>query len=93
MDHRPSPDRDFLEALLDRPAWMEHGACRGVGNETFFTSRGQRMLVKAAKTMCATCPVIEDCLAYALDQPDLQGIWGGTSPRERVHLRVRRQVA
>ena len=29
-----------LETLLERPAWQEHAACRGVGASTFFPERG-----------------------------------------------------
>ena len=29
----------------------------------------------------------DECLAEAVVQPDLVGVWGGTSPRERMAIR------
>lgn len=40
-----------------------------------------------AKGICAVCPVIEDCLEYALETNQRAGIWGGTSEKERKSLR------
>ncbi|MFH8470896.1 WhiB family transcriptional regulator [Streptomyces sp. NPDC017991] len=44
--------------------------------------------IHRAKSMCSTCPVIEDCLKWALVNPDLaaEGIWAATTPRERTRL-------
>ncbi len=36
-----------------------------------------------AKAICATCPVREPCLAYALRIREPHGIWGGLSEVER----------
>lgn len=79
---------------LERPEWQADAACRGfVDNadweRVFFPGQGDP--VGRAKRFCARCPVREDCLAYALDHPDLDGIWGGTSDRER--RRIRRYLA
>ena len=38
---------------------------------------------KAAKTLCHSCPIIEQCFEYALETNQEFGIWGGTSPAER----------
>lgn len=40
-----------------------------------------------AATLCAGCPVIADCLKYALGRPDEEGIWGGTTTAQRVKAR------
>lgn len=40
----------------------------------------------AVKKMCALCPVRGDCLSYALGA-ELEGIWGGTTDRERKEMR------
>ena len=40
-----------------------------------------------AKAVCSGCPVRVECLAYALAEPQLQGVWGGTSDTERRALR------
>ena len=43
--------------------------------------------VKAAKDICNDCWLINSCLKYALDKPDLDGVWGGTTKHERKKLR------
>jgi WhiB family redox-sensing transcriptional regulator len=77
-----------LEQLLAGPAWMARAACRGDGTEEY--------IIKATRTpsatvlaTCARCRVRDECLAYALAQPDLTGVWGGTTERERRELRGR----
>jgi Transcription factor WhiB len=42
---------------------------------------------KAAREICALCPVAEDCLNYALENHEEFGIWGNTTERERRQLR------
>lgn len=36
-----------------------------------------------AKALCATCPVRLECLEYADDNDEREGIWGGLTPTER----------
>lgn len=38
---------------------------------------------KMAKTLCKECPVITECLLYAVANKETYGIWGGTLPNER----------
>ena len=67
------------------PAWQRRGACRGEPLGWFFPERGAS--TREAKEFCRGCVVREDCLEYALAEPDLQGIWGGLSERERARMR------
>lgn len=46
---------------------------------------------RAAKTICAACPVRPQCLQYALDHDERYGIWGGMSERERHKLKTRQR--
>jgi WhiB family transcriptional regulator, redox-sensing transcriptional regulator len=57
----------------------------------FFPERGGSS--KAAKAICARCPVRSECLDYALVSKEPFGIWGGTSERERRRLRKRKVEA
>jgi WhiB family transcriptional regulator, redox-sensing transcriptional regulator len=47
---------------------------------------------KEARAVCAQCSVREQCLAYALNDPDARawGVWGGTTPRERREMNLLR---
>ena len=78
-----------VEALLTRPAWHRHAACRGSGPADFYIGQGGDP--KPARETCRRCPVRSECLAAGLD--DLYGTWGGMSPEQRKHERRRRGAA
>ncbi len=67
------------------PAWADDAACLYAEPETFFPDKGQS--VEPAKKVCKDCPVQPQCLAYALDTRQPEGVWGGMSPNERDDLR------
>jgi WhiB family redox-sensing transcriptional regulator len=64
--------------------WLASGRCRDMPVETFFPSDGAG--VEAARRICAACPVKEPCREYALANRIAQGVWGGTSERQRRRL-------
>jgi len=71
--------------------WQYDGACREVDPETFFSpdaERGPRRRAReaAAKALCATCPVIQQCLNHALTVREPYGVWGGMNINERDQL-------
>lgn len=75
--------------------WQQYGACRDSNPDLFFPVRsGNQALVdvRAAKRICAACPVIGACLRYALTEPETYGVWGGTTPLERRAIRRRRRL-
>jgi hypothetical protein len=74
-------------ALVPRPPWMAMGACRWHPDVDFFASSPNQ---ERAKTICGTCPVEDDCLAYALERYETEGVWGGKTPAERRELVPRR---
>ena len=77
-----------LDPSLGRPQWMRWAACRGMGADLFICPPNTPAV--AGRAVCARCPVRTDCLEFALADPDIQGLWGGTSTRERVQLRLAR---
>lgn len=80
-----------LADLLHRPAWQESAACRGMGVEVFFPTRGDDM--STAKAVCAACQVQDECLAYAVDlTPVPHGVWAGFGHRRRLTMRPPRPV-
>ena len=70
-------------------AWRELGNCVGVDPDLFFGGRGDNKSHAAAKRVCAGCEVRDECLAYALDNGERFGVWGGLSERQRRALRPR----
>jgi WhiB family redox-sensing transcriptional regulator len=41
---------------------------------------------RLAKQMCTQCPVIRECADYAIEAQEMEGCWGGLSPRERMAM-------
>jgi WhiB family redox-sensing transcriptional regulator len=76
-----------LQDLLVRPAWHSGAACRSTGVAKFFPPEGGSL--SAARSVCESCVVTEECLSYALSRPSLKGVWAGTSERRRQALRKR----
>jgi len=68
-----------------RPAWQASAACRGQPTRLFFPGTGE--VQGPVKAVCESCPVLAECLAYALERPELRGVWGGTGERERARMR------
>ncbi len=68
-------------------SWMDEAACKGMGTELFFPACGEP--TRKGKSICAKCPVREQCRQEALSDPTIRGIWGGTSEEERRMERVR----
>ena len=88
MTHDTAPSHASAQASLrHRLSWMEWALCAQVDPELFFPEYRANAVAAAARRICATCPVRAECLRYALTDPDLDGIWGGTTPRQRQRLR------
>ncbi len=76
---------------VDYENWREGAACLRLdeGEVNFFPDPEDVAAIATAKAVCATCPVAEECLAYAIETNQSEGIWGGTTPKERARLRRR----
>ena len=51
--------------------------------EDIVEPESRAIAVKTAKALCHSCPIIEECMTYALETNQRYGIWGGTSSDER----------
>lgn len=83
----------------DDTKWMQRAQCDGqnpadfypTGNQAghhgngYFTTDDLERAVAAER--CPGCPVITDCLAYALKHSIDWGVWGGRSGEQRIQLR------
>jgi WhiB family redox-sensing transcriptional regulator len=70
-------------------SWMAQGACQHADPDLFFpiaTGRAARPQIRAAKAICQGCAVRDPCLSYGLATRQ-DGIWGGTTPEERIATR------
>jgi WhiB family redox-sensing transcriptional regulator len=77
--------RNLTAPARSAARWRELAACRGVHLEVFFPERGGS--AESARQVCATCPVRQPCLDYAITNRITHGIWGGLTERERRALR------
>lgn len=81
----------------DTLEWQLQSACRKADPQLFYMDENMRGKdkedrIKAAKAVCATCPVRAACLNYALDNREVYGVWGGTSEEERARMRGQSRV-
>lgn len=94
---RPVSRRSLLP-LVDR-SWHPEGACYGGEDMGLFFApereqSGDRVKrEKAAKEICARCPVAGRCLEDALARDDRYGIRGGLTEDERRRMRRRLRQA
>lgn len=75
---------DYELPVLPVPAgeWALRARCRGMDPRVFFPERGSRDWATALAT-CADCEVRTDCLTWACKIGFRDGIFGGTTPRQR----------
>jgi WhiB family redox-sensing transcriptional regulator len=83
----PRPFADLWE-------WQYSGACQSLPSEMFFHPDGERGPSRrnrdsAAKVVCASCPVINECREHALNVQEPYGIWGGLSEEDRAFIIAR----
>jgi WhiB family transcriptional regulator, redox-sensing transcriptional regulator len=70
--------------------WQQDAACKDTPNpDVFFPGKGED--AEAAKRVCAGCPVMGECLEFALATMRAadrdHGVYGGLTPTERARLR------
>jgi WhiB family redox-sensing transcriptional regulator len=73
-----------------REPWRTQAACRGVDPDIFHPASEEEA---AAKSICAECSVREPCLEFAIATRQPDGVWGGTTERERRNITRRRRRA
>ncbi len=86
----------IVSATWSNRDWRVDAACASLGNEIFFPVGNLLEAVsqtRVAKTVCASCPVRESCLEFALRTAQEDGIWGGCTEDERRSIRRSRRAA
>ena len=66
------------DETIREPDWQELARCNdGTGSMTELFFSEQLDDIARAKAICALCPVIEPCLAGAVERREPWGVWGG----------------
>lgn len=79
---------DSMLRSLARGGWKERATCRQTDPDLWFADISKRKRARAA-SICASCPVRRQCLAWALVFDEEYGIWGGLDAAELRPLQRR----
>ena len=70
--------------------WRAASACLNTDPDVFFPvavgSSASKQVARAMR-ICAGCTVRQQCLDFAMRSGEKDGIWGGTTPEERIRTR------
>jgi WhiB family transcriptional regulator, redox-sensing transcriptional regulator len=100
-DHQSPSQQAYLPgsvrgATWNDLSWRRDAACVSVPTETFFpvglTGQADSQ-TQLAKRVCASCPVRDCCLEFALRTNQDHGVWGGRTEEERRTIRRSRRAA
>lgn len=72
------------------PGWRAAGACASADPDLFFPVSPTGIAAaeaEQARRICSGCRVRRQCLDFAMEHGETEGIWGGTTPEERVRAR------
>ena len=72
-------------------AWRDDAACRDEDTAIWFPDTEDE--IARAVRFCDSCPVREQCLEFALETRQVDGVWGGLTEPERRRARRRRMAA
>lgn len=70
--------------------WRASGACLTADPDLFFPIATGPIAVQQiamARRICAGCQVRQQCLEFAMQTAEAHGVWGGTTPDERIRAR------
>ena len=88
-------DTNTMATVLSDPleaSWRELAACTAHDPNLFFPvgDTGPALeQIAQAKQICAECPIKVECLTYAIESNQVNGVWGGTTEQERRLMRRR----
>jgi WhiB family transcriptional regulator, redox-sensing transcriptional regulator len=68
--------------------WHNQAACNGLGDVMFPKAQPGRIGAdyREALSICRGCPVVNECLTWALAAEEPHGCWGGMAPAQRRRL-------
>jgi WhiB family redox-sensing transcriptional regulator len=81
---------EISDVFKEREAsWRVNAACKGA-TDVFFPERGGDH--RRAQMVCASCPVSAECLEFALNTGQKEGVWAGLGVRQLRRLRRERAM-
>ena len=82
----PHPASLSHECDLNATLWRTAALCHGQEPDLWFPlgSEGGTQAI----AICRECPVRLDCLRWAINHNERNGIWGGVSARRRLRMRA-----
>lgn len=100
LDYQVDPQiREAHRVRLDQDDWKNSGNCHGAEDKLFFGTQDPYTKIdnrpteldtqERALIMCDDCLVRRECLQQALTQPEYFGVWGSSTPADRVKMRRR----
>jgi len=66
-----------IPTTIETPNWERLAACADLPGATQLFFSDELHEIARAKNICATCPVMVECLETALERREQWGIWGG----------------
>jgi WhiB family transcriptional regulator, redox-sensing transcriptional regulator len=73
--------------------WRAAAACLSADPDLFFpiaTGTAAVAQIRKAQVICADCQVRPECFEFAMRSGESHGVWGGTTPEDRIRLRRQR---
>ena len=67
--------------------WKDKAACKGL-TDLMYPARGDHDGLMRALAICDSCTVRAECFEYVLDLGEPEGIWAGTTARQRRAMRA-----
>lgn len=74
-------DADVPDLPSGRPSWHQHAACHG--KQAVMFAEGRAGIAKA-RAICDRCPAKKRCALEATERGERFGVWGGTTPADRL---------
>lgn len=64
--------------------------CAETDPDLFFPEQSNAWMAQIARRVCSGCPIKAECLEAAVARREEHGIWGGTTPKQRQRMWLRR---
>lgn len=87
LELRKNPELAAQQEVVAEYGWRELAACKSWDVNAFYQGDGESGLTwdrrkEFARQICQKCVVVNDCLEWALQHGERQGMWGGVDMHE-----------